>query len=102
MAIEVRGDERQPSQHQHSRAGVALLWSAVVVCPCHWPLLILGLFGGTVIAAALRSHFLLIVAFATLYFAAAIAVGLWLLHRGRLACATCRVVRPGPPLGSSI
>ncbi len=48
--------ERQRGPHQHSRAGVALLWSAVIACPCHWPALVLGLFGGTMVAATLRSH----------------------------------------------
>ncbi len=93
MAIEGTGDERQRTQHQHSRAGVALLWSAVIACPCHSPFLVLGLFGGTVIAAALRSHFLLIVAIATVYFSVAIAAGLYLLHQGKRTCATCREVQ---------
>ncbi len=94
-------DERQRGPHQHSRVGVALLWSGVIVCPCHWPALVLGLFGGTVAGALLRSHFLLIVALATLYFAGAIAMGLWLLHRGKNSCTRCRDLRPRPQAGAS-
>ncbi len=78
-----------PIAHQRSRAGVALLWSAVIACPCHWPVIVLGLFGGTLAGAFLRSHFLLIVALATLYFTVAVGAGLWLLRRGKRVCAGC-------------
>ncbi len=95
-------DGRQRGPHQHSQAGVALLWSGAIACPCHWPALVLGLFGGTLAGALLRSHFLLIVALATLYFAGAIAMGLWLLHRGRRSCTRCRAVRQGARAGAKL
>jgi hypothetical protein len=76
--------------HQHSRTGIALLWSAVVACPCHWPWIILGLFGGTLIGTYLRTNFVLVITVATAYFILAMALGLWLLRRGRVACQACR------------
>jgi len=100
-ATEVEMDERRRGQHQHSRAGITLVWSAVIACPCHWPLLVLGLFGAPVAGTLLHSHFQLIVALATLYFAATIPAGLWLLHRGKRSCTRRHEVRPGARLGTN-
>ncbi len=78
--------------HSHgSRWGVALVWSAVIACPCHWPLLVIGLLGGTALGAALKANFVPVFAVAALYFGLALALGYWLIRRSRQAATSCPV-----------
>jgi len=84
-----------PEPHSHSsRAGLGLVWSAVVACPCHWPLLVAGLLGGTAAGAALRANFVPVFAGAAIYFGFALGLGYWLIRRagrrGAAECTDCR------------
>ncbi len=77
-------------RHDHgSRVGVALVWSAVLACPCHWPLLVVGLLGTTALGAALKENFVSVFAAAALYFAFALTIGFWLVRRSRHAAQSC-------------
>lgn len=78
--------------HTRSRAGLALIWSAAIACPCHWPLLLIALAGGTAIGATLRANFVLVFAASAAYFAIAVGLGLWLVrrpHNSRASCTAC-------------
>lgn len=74
-----------------SRLGLAQVWSGVVACPCHWPLLLVGLFGGTALGGVVRTHFMPVFAGTALYFALAVGLGYWVLRRGSgKDCAECQ------------
>ncbi len=64
-------------------AGYLLTATALVACPCHLAFtlpLALGFLGGTAFGAALDANTWLVVAGATVYFAAALGAGLCLLN----------------------
>lgn len=65
-------------------AGYLLTATALIACPCHLPFtlpLALTLLGGTAFGAALGANTWLVVTGATIYFAAALGTGLYLLNR---------------------
>jgi hypothetical protein len=75
---------------QRSRLGLVLLWSAVLTCPCHFPIIVLLGLGGTVLGVYFHAHLVLLFGLSAAYFAAALLVGMWLLHRSHTpGCATC-------------
>ncbi|BBL79256.1 hypothetical protein RxyAA322_11100 [Rubrobacter xylanophilus] len=85
--------------------GYALAASAVVACPCHLAIILpilIGLLGGTALGAALAAHTGLVVAGASAYFVAALAVGLYLAGRKKKEQGpeACRrpVQQPAPPI----
>ncbi|WP_273844002.1 hypothetical protein [Rubrobacter calidifluminis] len=85
--------------------GYVLAASAIVVCPCHLAItlpILIGLLGGTALGAALAAHTGLVVAGASAYFVAALAVGLYLAGRkkeqGRTEACRRPVRRPAQPI----
>lgn len=68
--------------------GGVLTVTGFIACPCHLPItlsLLIGALGGTGIGGFLSDNQGLVYAIATVYFVAAIAVGLYLLNRKRAA-----------------
>lgn len=70
--------------------GYLLLGSAVVLCPCHLPLVV-ALLGGTVLGGLLSGYLLPVSLAATGWFFVAIVLGWRLLHREEADqdCAAC-------------
>jgi hypothetical protein len=67
-----------------------LLWSAVLTCPCHFPIIVLLGLSGTVLGVYFHAHLVLLFGLSAAYFSAASLSGMWLLRRSREAlCATC-------------
>ncbi len=93
IPIAQEDEERTPSEGenpQRSRLGLVLLWSAVLTCPCHFPIIVLLLLGGTVLGVYFHAHLVLLFAFSAAYFALALLIGMWLLRRSHTrGCATC-------------
>lgn len=86
-------EECPPSEGENpkrSRLGLVLLWSAVLTCPCHFPIIVLLLLGGTVLGVYFHAHLVLLFGLSAAYFAAALLAGMWLLRRSHTrGCATC-------------
>lgn len=87
-------DEERPlaegNTTRRSRLGLVLLWSAGIACPCHFPIIVLLLLGGTVLGVYVHTHFVLLFAASVAYFALALLLGMWLLRRAHTRRgATC-------------
>ena len=64
--------------------GTALTVTGFIACPCHLPFtlpLLIGVLGGTGLGVGIAANVNLIYLFATVYFIAGVAVGLYLLNR---------------------
>ena len=82
-----------------------LMGTALLACPCHLAFLLpagLGLLGGTALGTALGANVGWVIAAATVYFAGALAGGLYLLNRRvRDEKEGERTPSPGPRLAET-
>lgn len=62
-------------QGRCSLKGALLLWSAVLTCPCHFPLIVLLLLGESALGTYFHAHLVLLFGLSAVYFAVALLVG---------------------------
>jgi hypothetical protein len=69
---------------------VALLWAGTIICPCHWPLILLAVLGGTAAGTLLHEHLAVFVVANVVIFAAMVGLGYWMIRRARTErCPAC-------------
>ncbi len=71
--------------------GFALLISALVLCPCHLPILA-AVFAGTALGWTITDHYGLLFPAMALYFVGALFLGVrWMTREADPACSACEV-----------
>jgi hypothetical protein len=75
------------------RRGVAWLWLSALVCPCHFPLIVLLALSGTVAGVAVRQHLTWLYAISAVLFAGFLFVGLRFGNQGRMTLGARAIPR---------
>ena len=86
-----------PADSSGPRRGVAWLWLSALVCPCHFPLIVLLALSGTAAGVAVRQHVAWLYVTSAVLFAGFLFIGLRIGKQGRMMWGVCAIPRQREP-----